>query len=164
MFFPIKFFTYHLFSFKAPCFDGECVTSKRTLLKLERFIVPLSLLHLMIFGFLTYQSIDLFSTSDTKIFLFLPSNLLLLLQLVGKISIVFFPKKTFFFLLLLKIFITIFTKRFFPLEHHFTLLQRLSCFRVSLSLFTDHFYRSHHHHQICSFIFLLPRPNFSQNS
>ena len=33
---PIKSFTYHLSSFKAPWFDGERVTSKRTLRKLER--------------------------------------------------------------------------------------------------------------------------------
>ena len=33
---PIKSFTCRLSSFKAPWFDGECVTSKRTLRKLER--------------------------------------------------------------------------------------------------------------------------------
>ena len=36
MLLPIKSFTYHLSSFKALWFDGECVSSKRTLRKLER--------------------------------------------------------------------------------------------------------------------------------
>ena len=36
VFLPIKSFTYYLSSFQAPWFEGECVTSKRTLRKLER--------------------------------------------------------------------------------------------------------------------------------
>ena len=81
---------------------------------LNVFIVPLPLLPLMIFGFLTYQPIALSSTQNTQIFLSLSSTLLLL-HLVGKISIIFFPNNL-IILFLFKIFITYSTTRFFPLE------------------------------------------------
>ena len=71
------------------------------------FIVPLPLLPLMFFGFLTYQPIALSSTPNTQIFLFLPSTLL---PLVGKISIAFFPNNS-LLLFLLKIFRTISTNK-----------------------------------------------------
>ena len=99
-------------------------------------IVPLPLLLLMCFAFLTYQPIALSSTPNTQIFLFLPSTLLLLLPLVGKISIAFSPNNPLLLLFLLKIFRTISTTRFFLLEliaHHLTLLQHLL---LPLSLFS----------------------------
>ena len=95
---------------------------------LKVLIVPLSLLTLMFFGFLAYQPIALSSTPNPQIFSFLPSTLLPLLHLVGKISIVFFSNNPLLLLFLFKIFMTISTTRFFPLElivHHLTLLQRL---------------------------------------
>ena len=99
-------------------------------------IVPLPLLPLMFFGFLTYQPIALSSTPNTQIFLFLPSTLLfLLLSLFGKISIAFSLNNLLLLLFLLKIFRTISTTRFSLLEliaHHLTLLQR---FLLPLSLF-----------------------------
>ena len=70
---------------------------------LNVLIVPLPLLPLMFFGFLIYQPIALSSTSNTQIFLFLPSNLLPLLHLVGKISMLFFSNNL-LLLFLLKIF------------------------------------------------------------
>ena len=119
-------------------------------------IVPLSLLPLMFFGFLTYQPIAPFSVPNTQVFLFLPSTLLPLLPLVGKISIAFSPNNPLLLLFFLKIFKTISTTSFSLLElitHHLTLLQRLF---LPLSLFTHHLHRPHLHHQICTFIFLLP--------
>ena len=57
---PIKSFTYRLSSFEAPWFDGECVTSKRTLRKLERFYrsSPFSFSHVLwLFHLSTYRSL-----------------------------------------------------------------------------------------------------------
>ena len=128
-------------------------------------IVPLPLLSFMFFGFLTYQPIALSSTPNTQFFLFLLSTLFSLFPRVGKISIAFFPNNA-FLLFLLKILIAISTTRFFPLElvaHHLTLLERFLLL-LSLSLFIHHLQRPHLHHPICISIFLLPRPNFSQNS
>ena len=58
---------------------------------LNVFIVPLSLLPLMFFGFFPYQPSPLSSTPNTQIFSSFPSTLFPLLHLVGKTSIVFFP-------------------------------------------------------------------------
>ena len=98
-------------------------------------IVPLPLFSLMFFGFFTYQPIALSSTPNTQIFLFLPSTLLPLLSLVGKISITFSSNNPLLLLILLKTFRTISTTKFSLLEliaHHLTLLQRLL---LPLSLF-----------------------------
>ena len=60
MLLPIKSFTYRLSSFKAPWFDGECVTSKRTLRKLERSYrsFPSSSFHVLWLSHLsTYRSL-----------------------------------------------------------------------------------------------------------
>ena len=112
-------------------------------------IVPLPLLLLMFFGFLTYRPIALFSTPNTQIFLFLPSTLLPLLPLVKKnlnrILSKQSPPPPFSFQ---DFHNTISTTKFFPLElivHHLTLLQRLSL-PLSLSLFTQNFHRPHLHH------------------
>ena len=121
------------------CALNDCVSSFKRRFLLQSFlnvshpnvlyassnvlIVPLPLLPLTFFGFLTYQPIALSSTPNTKIFLFLPSTLFPLLPLVGKISVAFFPNNPLFLLFSLKIFMTISTTRFFPLEiivHHLT--------------------------------------------
>ena len=55
---PIKSFNYHFSSFKAPWFDGKCVTSKRTLRKLERSYSssPSSSFHVLLLSHLsTYR-------------------------------------------------------------------------------------------------------------
>ena len=104
---------------------------------LNVFIVPLLLLPLTFFGFFTYQPIALSPSPNSQIFLFLPSTLLPLLHLVGKISITFSPNNPLLLFFFLKIFISISSTRFFPLEviaHHLTLLQR-----HLLLLFLSHF-------------------------
>ena len=127
----IKSFTYRLSSFEAPWFDGECVTSKRTLCKLERsyrsspffFFHVLWLSHLSAYCSLRHSKHSNFLISFINSASSFSSRWKNLNRILSKQS----PPPPFFF----KIFMTISTKKFFPLEliaHYVTLSLPLSLF------------------------------------
>ena len=157
MLLPIKSFTYRLSSFKTPWFDGKCITSKRTYASLNVLIVTLPLLPLMFFWhshLSTYRS--LFHSKHSNFFSSInsaspsSSRWKNLNRILFKQS----PPPPFF------------TQDFHDYFHNkiFSIITDHSSSHtppasspasVSLSHFSSyHFYRPHHHHQICIFIFL----------